>query len=77
MPEAPRPCFSEDYRVQTIKPVWPIGVQPFVLGHGHDFLVGEADCPPGPDNAGVLHGFQLGLYLGKLVGPAFGYRSAS
>jgi hypothetical protein len=48
-----------------------------MFGYGSYFLVSEADSPPWPDNAGMLGCFQLGLYLGKLVGLAFGYRSAS
>ena len=48
-----------------------------MFGYGKHFLVSEAYSPAWPDNAGVLGCFQLDLYLGKLFGFAFGYKSSS
>ena len=43
-----------------------------MLSYGGYFLVGEAHSPSGPDNPGVLHGLQPGLYLRESVGLDFG-----
>jgi hypothetical protein len=48
-----------------------------MLGYSGYFLVGQSYSPARPDNAGMLGRFQLDLYLGKLFGLAFGYRSSS